>query len=137
MNLPSTTPDTLPRAMIRRLAALSALALTVFGVSVATASAGESERIVANGGTAKFLHEGEILYVSDNIKDGWNMQAELLNLTDYEGDEGSWWLIDRGADGDPSEANLSIRDGSKLWLRLCYTRKGEDDECSRWQTAVA
>jgi len=112
--------------------ATCAVALTLLGVGATSASAGESERIVANGGTAKFSHKGEILYVSDNIGDAASMTAELLNLSG----SGSWWVRDSGADGDPSEVDISIREGSELWLRLCYTIDNED-HCSRWQTAVA
>jgi hypothetical protein len=60
MTIPITTPGAPDRArtptaaIVRRLVAISALALTVLALGVPAASAGESEAIKTNGGKVTF-----------------------------------------------------------------------------------
>jgi hypothetical protein len=47
-------------------------------------------------------------------------------------------VTDRGVGGGPRSKNLSIYEGAKVWLKLCYIDKdGDITQCSQYQTAYA
>src|SRR5262245_44051994 len=84
MTIPTTTPGNLGRAhisssatIIRRLAAIWVLALTVFGLGVSAASAGSDESITTKHGSAAFIDKGETLIANDKKKDRFSVMASL------------------------------------------------------------
>jgi hypothetical protein len=140
MNFP-TTPGSLRRARTW-IALLAAAALALTGALAATSAhadgdpgshhhVGEDERIETAGGIAWFYHHGEILKVQDVRKDGLGVQAHLLEV-------GSKTVTDRGVGGGPRSKNLSIYEGAKVLLTLCYIDKsGDTTDCSQSQVAYA
>jgi len=127
MTLPTTTPGTLAR----RLAAITALTLTVFGLSVSAASAGVPQQIRTHGGHAVFDDLGELLVVKDKRADGLSVMANLTwsNQTVT--------VTDSGPGGGGQTRNLSIREGTTVWLVMCYHVGGTIVKCSRVQRGVA
>ena len=83
MTDPNTTPGTLGRvrtpkaAIIRRLATICALALTVLGLNVAVAAAGTHEVIKTKRGSVSFNDLGETLTAADDLDDGYGILASL------------------------------------------------------------
>ena len=65
-------------AIVRRLAVVGALALTVTGLNAAAASAGEDESINTNGGRVNFFDHGEVIQANDGLRDGLGVRAYLL-----------------------------------------------------------
>jgi hypothetical protein len=116
--------------IIRRTALTGALALTLFALSVPAAFAGENEKIKVKGGSVFFFHEGDLLVAYDRVPDNLGVRAYLLyanrgvQVTDVAG-------------GPPVSDQLSIREGTTVYLVVCYTRQGKDVQCSGAQTAVA
>ncbi len=93
--------------------------------------AGEDERIRAAGGTAWFFHHGEIVKVEDTRRDGLGVRAYLLGV-------GTTEVTDRGADRKARYRNLSIPDGQRVEIALCYFDKaGNQVDCSERQSAVS
>jgi hypothetical protein len=137
MTIP-TTPGTLGRvatptaAIIRRLAAIFAVALAVFGVSVSAASAGSDESIKTKRGLAAFNDKGETLIADDTLADKQGVQAFLFwngrSVTVTDGN---------GANNSPNSKSLSIPEGTKVKLKLCYVDNGVVTKCSRAQSATA
>jgi len=117
---------------VRRLAAISALALTVFGLGASTASASQSQNISTERGAVWFNHDGDRLYAIDTKVDGMGVQAFLTwNRTR------SASVSDRGAHGPPKPKNLDIPEGTILELQMCYFRNSGLVKCSKPQTAIA
>jgi hypothetical protein len=114
---------------MRRITITCALALTMLGLTTTAASAGEDESIDINGGYVLFLDEGEMLYAADQVRDGRGVRAYLLQI-------GTSVVTATGA-GTRESKNLSIPEGSEVWLKACYTRKGRNTKCSGWQKAEA
>jgi hypothetical protein len=83
MTVRFTTPGAFGRArtptaaVVRRLAAISALALTVLALGVPSASAGESERIKTKGGVVTYRDRGHEITAEDTRRDGKGVQAVL------------------------------------------------------------
>jgi hypothetical protein len=125
MTIPSTH-------IIRRLAALGALALAVFGLCVAGASAGTDESIETKRGIAAFNDRSEIVTANDKKRDGFGIQAHLFwkgrSVTVTDGG---------GNDGIPNTKNLSIPEGTRVSLKLCYVDNDVVKKCSRVQRATA
>jgi hypothetical protein len=141
MNIPSTTPGTLPRAMIRRLAALSALALTVFGVSVPAASA-DDQRIRTNGGEVNFNDAGgpvgnNVVSISaiDKRRDGYAVRA-YLQWTDRDGVHATS-VTDPRSTGKGDAKDVVILSGTAVLLSMCYIDNGHIKQCSFSQPAAA
>jgi hypothetical protein len=131
MTIP-TTPG-----IIRRLAALCVLAVTVFALSVPVASAGTDESITTKRGSASFNDKDEIITANDKLKDGIGIQAfafwkvkkkKTVSVTVTDGN---------GANNSPNTKNLRIREGTKVKLKLCYVDNGVVLDCSRIQVATA
>jgi hypothetical protein len=138
MSIPHTTPGTPGRvrttkaAIIRRLAAIGALALTVVGLSTAVASAGSDESITTKRGSASFNDNTEIVTANDTLADKQGVQAFLFwngqSVTVTDGN---------GANNSPNTRKLSIPEGTKVGLKLCYVDNGVVKKCSRPQSATA
>jgi hypothetical protein len=120
MNVPTTR---------RRLAAAAAVSLAALGLSAPAASAGEDESIDVNGGYVLFLDEDELLIAADQRRDGYGMRAYLLEV-------GTSSVTAVGA-GERETKDLSIPEGSEVWLKACYTKKGKVVKCSNFQRAEA
>ena len=130
MFTPTTTPGNLGRG--RRLATIGALAATMFGLSASAASAGTDESITTARGSASFNDRSEIVTANDTKKDGIGIQAFLFwngrSVTVTDGN---------GANNSPNTKNLSIPEGTKVKLKLCYVNNGTVFKCSRPQAATA
>jgi len=117
-------------ATIRRIALTGALALTLFAVSVPAASAGENEEIAVKGGWVAFKHKDDLLLAHDGKSDNLGVRAHLVwgehhaQVTDVAG-------------GPSAGQNLSIPEGTTVWLIVCYTFHGESAQCSGAQRAEA
>jgi hypothetical protein len=137
MTIPSTTPGTLGRAqtpiaaIVRRLAVIAALTLTVLGLGVPAASAGEPQQIRTHGGHAVFDDLGELLVVTDTRRDGLSVMANLTWA------DGSITATDSGPGGSGETKNVSIREGTVVWLIMCYEVNGVTVKCSHSQRGVA
>ena len=140
MTIPDTTPGTIgcvrhsKSAIFRRLAAIGALALAVCGLSAAAASAGSNERIDVRYGYVTFDSEGERLAAGDLWPDGRGVRAKL---TWFEDGVKHIEAVTDGSEGLESSRNLSIPEGTTVFLQLCYTRDGVDDTCTKSQRAEA
>ena len=147
MTVPSTTPGLFgrvrawisqtPRAMTRRFARASLLAAllatsTMFGLGVSSASAGSYEEIRTAGAWAKFDDLGEELIVGDIAKDGKGARAYLH----WPGGNSASVHV-AGYAKPHAERDLSIREGTKVTLTVCYTKRGVDVQCSDPQWAEA
>ena len=142
MTIPTTTPGTLGRAhtsaatIIRRLAAIWVLALTVFGLGVSVASAGSDESITTKHGSAAFIDKGETLIANDKKKDRFSVMA---SLTWKEGKKGRSATVrdGNGPGNTPNSINLRIRERTTVHLKLCYVDNGVVFKCSNAQSATA
>lgn len=117
---------------IPRLAAIGAASLLTVALGAppaAAAATGEDESIEVNGGYVLFLDEDEILVAADQRPDGYGMRAYLLEV-------GTSSVTAVGV-GTRRSKDLSIREGSEVWLKACYTRKGKVVKCSNFQKAWA
>lgn len=121
---------------ILSLAVVGALAAS--GLSAATASAGESQTIETERGAVSFEHYGEILEAyAGPYAGGYGVRA-YLDWTDGGSKKASVTAL-QGADGTGSKSrNLSIREGTVVYLRMCYTNlSNEDVKCSKRQKGRA
>jgi hypothetical protein len=115
-----------------RLLATAVGAVTLFGVSASAASAGSSEEIRTAGAWAKFDDLGEELMVGDIAKDGKGAPAYLR----WTGDSSASVYV--GGYAEPLDtADLSIPEGTKVTLTVCYTKRRLDVQCSDFQWAEA
>jgi hypothetical protein len=137
----SQTPRTNELSMTRRfargslLAALLATAIgavTMFGLGVSTAAAGSYEEIRTKGAWAKFDDLGEELMVGDIAKDRKGARAYLH----WAGGNSASVHV-AGYAKPLDERDLSIPEGTKVTLTVCYTKRGIDVQCSDPQWAEA
>jgi hypothetical protein len=133
MTVPSSTRSRLA-AVARRAAVIGALELVASGASAPVASAGSDERIDVKYGYARFDSDGEKLAAGDIHKDGIGVRARL----GWEDENGPHTVsvVDTFA-GYESSKNLSIAEGTTVYLQLCYVRGSEDLNCTRVQAAEA
>lgn len=130
----------LTTTVARRVARAGALAAALVAVSAPAASAGQSQGIDTKGGYVSFNERDEILFATDERRDGYSVTADLM-LRDgvvpiavvRDGD---------GANGNPSTDDLSLREGKDLSLRMCYEDRLPNGSlitisCSLWQNAEA
>jgi hypothetical protein len=135
-----TTPGTHARArppiaaVLRRLAATGALALTVFAVSAGTATAGESESIKTDGGHVTFEHRDEEVTAEDTRVDGLGVQAVLVWVDETDHNRTVFVVDATGADDLSKFKDLTIREGTRVALTMCYVDDFGPSECSRTQT---
>jgi hypothetical protein len=142
MTIP-TTPGTHARARtpiaatIRRIAAIGTLTLTVFGLSAAAASAGSDETITTKRGEVTFLNYYDVLSADDTKRDGYGIVAYL----EWQGDQyetDATVTDDNGADNGGFGNRVPLREGTPVWLMMCYVNKAGDwVQCSDWQRATA
>jgi hypothetical protein len=133
MTVPGSTRSRLV-AVARRVAVTGALGLIASGASAPVASAGSDERIDVKYGYARFDSDGEKLAAGDIHKDGIGVRARL----GWEDENGPHTVsvVDTFA-GYESSKNLSIAEGTTVYLQLCYVRGNEDLNCTRVQAAEA
>jgi hypothetical protein len=112
------------------LAAL--LAISIGAVGASPAAAGSSEEIRTAGAWAKFDDLGEHLMVGDIAKDRKGARA-YLNWAG--GNSASVHVAGYGKPLDRKD--LSIPEGTKVTLTVCYTKRGLDVQCSDFQRAEA
>jgi hypothetical protein len=132
MTIPSTTPGTL-----RRLAATGALALTVFGLSVPAASAGESEQIRTKGGKLQFQAHGDILRAHDTRRDGYSVRARAIWFDPSDRTHHKEYVTDPNSAGVSRARPLPIPEGISVELKLCYIDNTGIVSCSKEQEGVA
>lgn len=138
MNVPATRPARLGRvqpsiaAMARRIAVTGALAVAVCGLSVSSASAGQNAYVWGKYGHVKFEQYGEVLTASDDWHDGYGVRAYL-----HWGGNQSAGVTDDGPEPYPESRNLSIPEGTKVSLTMCYTNNGADVRCSDYELGEA
>ena len=139
MTIHTTPPRRLARLLLAAM--LVAVAVALGGAAAPTGAvaapdpdghrAGEDERIRAAGGTAWFFHHDEILKVKDTRRDGLGVRVYLLGV-------GTTVLTDRGAGGNARSLDLSIPDGQRVEMKLCYVDEfGNQPDCSELQSAIA
>jgi hypothetical protein len=122
---------TFPNSVIvRRLAVVIALALTVVGLGASTAAAGQSQDISTKRGAVWFNHRGDRLYAIDTKVDGKGIEA----LITWAGRSES--VMDGGASGPPKAENLDLPEGTVIELQMCYFTHAGLDKCSKPQTAI-
>ena len=132
MTVPRTTPGVLGRALLAALLATAIGAVTLLGLGASTASAGSPEEIRTAGAWAKFDDLGEHLMVGDIAKDGKGARAYLH----WAGGNSASVHV-AGYAKPLDKRDLSIREGTKVTLTVCYTKKGVDVQCSDFQWAEA
>jgi hypothetical protein len=149
MIIPFTTPGAFARAQIplagvlRRLAVVGALALTVLAVSTSTASAGEHERIATKGGTVWFDHSGEYIAALDRRKDGLSVRAILLWEAGAYNPRDEQVTDNTGFTPGPNDPHRSVfrkllvPEGTTVRLIMCYAKGAINRRCSKPQAAVA
>ncbi|MGW6455940.1 hypothetical protein ACWF94_08415 [Streptomyces sp. NPDC055078] len=105
--------------------------LAAFGAGMSTASAGTTQSIRTERAGAYFYDWGDQLRVSDYKKDGLGARAYLT----WGSNKAS--VHANGGVNDSAEKDLNLKEGTTVWLTLCYTDKGEDVQCSAPQKGVA
>jgi hypothetical protein len=131
MTVPSTTPGLLRRVRAALLAA-SIGAVTMLGLGASTADAGSYEEIRTAGAWAKFDDIGEHLMVGDIAKDRKGARAYL----NWAGGNSASVHV-AGYAKPLDDKDLSIPEGTKVTLTVCYTKRGVDVQCSDFQWAEA
>lgn len=127
MSIPTTTPG----KIARRIGLVSALALAVgCGLSAPAASAAENARIDGKYGFVRFDAYGEVIEAADIWVDGYGVRAYL----EWDGGRAS---VTAAGDLYPVSKNLSIREGTDVWLTMCYTNNGHAFKCSDPERAEA
>jgi hypothetical protein len=122
---------------MRALLLIAALAVCMLAGVVPAASAGSNEAIKTKGGYVTFKHKDEEIEAWDRREDGLGVEA-VLAWTDAAGENHTKWVIDTtGADNLGKFRDLSIREGTRVHLTMCYVSDSGPTDCSRTQTAVA
>jgi hypothetical protein len=117
-----------------RLARIAAPALACLALAAPAAFADTGdERIDGKYGFVKFQSKGEILSAADIVPDGYGVRAYLR----WKGGNSASAWDTKGIDHYPDVRNLSIREGTKVSLTMCYTRNGLDTRCSDYQLGTA
>ena len=98
----------------------------------ASASGGGDVQIYKKYGYVEFKAYGEVLRAVDSFGDGRGVRA-YLNW----GGSNSASVTDNGFDGSPKSRNLSIPEGTKVSLTMCYTKKNVDVSCSDYKLGEA
>jgi len=122
---------------IRHISVIGALVLSVLAIGAPAASAGESESIRTKGGVVTFTHKDEEITAKDTRRDGLGVSA-VLAWSDASGKNRTVFVTDAtGADVLSKFKDLSIREGTRVALTLCYVGEGGPERCSRPQRAEA
>jgi hypothetical protein len=134
MNTPNITPIA---DIVRRVAIVGALALTVLGLSVSTASAGESEKIETKRGAVGFDEYGDEIWADDTRRDGYGIRGHLRWI---EGDRvvEAVVLNNFGAGSPVHWVDVEVPEGHIVWLWMCYVNKyNVEVRCGRSQRGEA
>jgi hypothetical protein len=115
-----------------RIPTIIALALAMFAVSGSAASAGETEEIKTKGGEVIFFDFDNTIRATDALPDGKSVRA-YLHWSSTE----SASVLDKKFDSKSASKPLKIREGTTVWLQMCYVKKGVDVQCSKSQRAEA
>jgi hypothetical protein len=142
MTIP-TTPGTLGRAqtpiatMLRRVAVIGALALTLVCVAVPAASASQDEQITTKGGEVEFEGTGDIIRALDKRRDGYGVRARLKWFDPVTRTSEKAYLTDPTSAGTWKSRRLAIPEGITVRLMMCYVDNGRAVQCSKEQEGVA
>lgn len=127
MSIPTTSPG----RSAGRIAVASALAFAVWcGLGTPAASAAQDARIDGRYGYVTFDAYGEVITAADIWVDGYGVRAYLQ----WDGRRAS---VTAAGDLYPVSRNLSIREGTEVWLTMCYTDNGDAFKCSDPKRAEA
>lgn len=118
------------RSTAKKAAVAGALAPLALGFAVPGASAAQNVRIDGKYGYVTFEAHGEMLSAADIYKDGYGVRAYLK----WKG--GSAQVTNAGK-LYPVSKNLSIPEGTTVYLRMCYTNNGKAFKCSAPKAGVA
>jgi hypothetical protein len=118
------------RAIVTAVALAASAA--VFGLSAPAASAGEPQQIHTDGGSVVFDDLDELVVAKDERADGLSVMA---NLTWADGSVTA--VDDSGANGSGETKDVSIREGTEVWLIMCYEVDGLIVNCSGSQRGMA
>ncbi|MEU4495578.1 hypothetical protein OG729_38510 [Streptomyces sp. NBC_00210] len=114
------------------LAATAALAMT--GICASTSMAAEAMGATAvirtSRSAAYWYHGTNTLHVGDYKADGIGARAYLT----WGGNKVSVYA---NGENKGQDKHLSIREGTTVWLQLCYTREGKNYQCSATKKGVA
>ncbi|KOG64608.1 hypothetical protein ADK76_08670 [Streptomyces griseoflavus] len=122
----------------RKLAARTgviALTATLSLTAATAAYAGTDQRITVAGGQVSFTHQGDYIDAYDLKKDGYCLTAELkVNKFHH------WSTTACGYNTYKYKSLKRINEGTKVYLRACYTKKHSNGsytrvKCSGWQSA--
>ncbi|WP_030622879.1 hypothetical protein [Streptomyces sclerotialus] len=106
------------------LAVAGTAALTMVGMSTATASAGTPASIRISGGGVYWYDGSDTLSVSDYKADGYAIEG-TLTLNSGK----TYTLSARGGKNDHTEKHINIAEGRDITLQLCYWN-AVDNECT-------
>jgi len=121
-----------------RAAAGGTVLLSSHVLTEAAQTVDDVETIKTKRGEVTFLHYGDSLHAQDTKRDGYGIEAQLEWQGDqYTTDESV--TDDNGpSDGGSGKAVLRLREGTPVWLMMCYVnKKGRRVQCSGWQRATA
>jgi hypothetical protein len=139
MTIP-TTPGTLGRTqttMLRRVAVIGALALTLVCAAVPAASASQDEQITTKRGEVEFEGTGDIIRALDKRRDGYGVRARLKWFDPITRTLEKAYLTDPSSAGTWKSKRLAIPEGITVRLRMCYVNNGHAFKCSKEQEGVA
>lgn len=86
---------------------------------------GTTASIRTQRGAVYFYHWGDKLRVSDYKKDGYGVRGYLIA-------NGKKYSVYTGAGKDTGhEKTINLREGTRVFIQLCYTKNAADVKCSR------
>lgn len=119
--------------MIKRIGvAVLATGLTMSGTALVTqqsaeadvAGSGKTVSIRTKRGAVYFYSYGDVLHVGDYYEDGLGIRGYAV----ANGKRYTAYTNDGLNSGD--DTNLNFKEGTPVWIQLCYTDNGEDVKCS-------
>lgn len=113
------------RTTAAKAAAVGAAALTLVGMSAATAAAGTSCGVRISGGGVYWYHGSDTFAVSDYKADGYEIEGTLTLNT------GKTYTLTASGKNDHAEKHINLKEGRDVTLQLCYSNGVEVPECSK------
>ncbi|OLT25952.1 hypothetical protein BJF79_12590 [Actinomadura sp. CNU-125] len=119
--------------MRRATVLVSGLALAAGGTTItATAAwAGEDESITTERGRVAWVSYGDKVYVSDTKKDGISIVGY------YKGQAGIEHDLRASGVGETVYKTYDQREGSPVYIQMCYRDGNVIIKCSQWQKGTA